>query len=71
MAAFEAEVEAISLLLRLLRRGGSCLVTTMRALTTGQQFWQERHRIQLRTAAKHIEHVLFAAMHFLEIEGCE
>ena len=71
MAAFEAEVEAISLLLRLLRRGGSCLVTTMHALTTGQQFWQERHRIQLRTAAKHIEHVLFAAMHFLKIEGCE
>ena len=71
MAAFEAEVEAICLLLRLLPRGVSCLVTTMHALTSGQQFWQERHRIQLRTAAKHIEHVLFAAMHFLKIEGCE
>ena len=38
MAAFEAEVEAICLLLRLLPRGVSCLVTTMHALTRGQQF---------------------------------
>ena len=29
MAAFEAEAEAICLLLRLLWRGGSCLVTAM------------------------------------------
>ena len=74
MAAFKAEVEAICVLLRLLWWG--CVLfrdhnAFIYASNSDKNDIVPDHRIQLRTAAKHIDHALLVAMHFLEIEGCE
>ena len=67
MAAFEAEAEAICLLLRL----DSVMFLVSRPQCIYDQKFRRKQYVQLRTAAKHIVYALLVAMHFLEIEGCE
>jgi len=69
MAAFEAEAEAICLLLRL-DVMFLCLVAAMhlRPIILTKTV---TCNVQLRTAAKHIVYASLVAMHSLEIEACE
>ena len=69
MAAFEAEAEAICLLLRL----DSVMFLVSRPQCIYGHNSDENGEMQCTAppAAKHIVYALLDAMHFLEIEGCE
>ena len=72
MAAFKAEVEAISVLLRLLWWGCVLFRDHYTFIYASNSDRNDIVEVIVYSSAQllNIEHALFVAMHFLEIEGC-